>query len=180
MVTMKRSTKLFLFGIGVALGLSTREILKQLNKATQAVGPYVFERLGKDASVGELTAELEAAGKRNLQQLMEKMPTERNYRLLVHLIGIEKWGQRRLRVTLGDPVISDEHDAYCPPFGLSWNELQDIFNQTRLETLDLARFIEEAGVSGTRIFHNEFGKITASHWLNYLRLHANLELWKMN
>ena len=177
---MKRSTKFFLFGLGLGLGVSAREILKRSKEVTQAVGPHVFEWLGKGASIEDLTAELEAAGKRNMQQLMEIIPTERNYRLLNHMIGIEKWGQQRLKVALGEPFELDEHNRYCPPFRLSWNELQDIFSQTRSDTLEIARQIEALEPNETEIFHNDFGEMSVNHWLHYLRLHANIELWKMN
>lgn len=177
---MKRTTKLFLFGLGVGLGLSAREIFKQSDKVTQTVGPTLFDWLTKGSSIEDLAAELEASGKRNLQQLMEKMPTERNYKLLNHLIGIEKWGQRRLRVAVGEPFLLDEYDSYRPARGLSWNELQDIFGQTRKETLELARALEAAGVGDVQVLHNAFGEICVTHWLYYLRLHASTELWKMN
>ncbi len=178
---MKRSTKFFLFGLGLGLGLSARELLKHSKQVTQSTGPVVFEWLGKGVPTADLAAELEASGKRNLQQLMEKMPTKHNYNLLNHLIGIEKWGQQRLKVALGESeFVLDEHDEYRPEFGLSWNELQDVFSQTRLDTLDLAEQISVADCGDRRVLHNDFGEISANHWLFYLRLHANGELWKMN
>ncbi|MFK7805234.1 MAG: hypothetical protein AB8G95_26620 [Anaerolineae bacterium] len=178
---MKRSTKFFLFGLGIGLGLSARELLKHSKQVTQTAGPIVFDWLGKGVPTADLAAELEASGKRNLQQLMEKMPTKHNYNVLNHLIGIEKWGQQRLRVALGDGAfVLDEHDDYRPRFGLSWNELQDVFSQTRIETLELAERIDAAEKGGERVLHNDFGEISANHWLHYLRLHANGELWKMN
>lgn len=178
---MKRSTKVFLFGLGIGLGLSARELLKHSKQVTQSAGPVVFDWLGKGVSTADLAAELEASGKRNLQQLMERMPTKHNYNLLNHLIGIEKWSQRRLQVALGESTfVLDEHDDYRPEFGLSWNELQDVFSQTRTDTLVLAEKIGLADCGDMRVLHNDFGEISANHWLYYLRLHANGELLKMN
>ncbi|MEM9774012.1 MAG: hypothetical protein AAF902_05495 [Chloroflexota bacterium] len=177
---MKRSTKFFFFGLGIGLGLSAREIVKQSAGIIQTVAPMVFDWLGKGTSVPDAAAELEASGKRNMQQLMEKMPTEHNYRKLNHLIGIERWGHRRIKTALGETAVIEEYDSYRPAFGLSWNELQDIYQVTRDETLNLANAIEEKDASDIRVMHNEFGKITAKEWLIYLKLHANAEIWKMN
>lgn len=177
---MKRSTKFFLFGLGVGLGLSAREIVKQSAGIIQTVAPKVFEWLGKGTSVSDAAAELDASGKRNLQQLLEKMPTEHNYRTLNHLIGIERWGHRRIKTALGQPATLEEYDSYRPSFGLSWNELQDIYQTARAETLSLANAIEENGVGDVRVMHNEFGALTTKEWLIYLKLHANAEIWKMN
>ena len=177
---MKRSTKFLFFGIGLGLGLFAREIAKNSKGFTQAVGPHLFEWVSRGASLEDLTAELEAAGKRNLQQLMEKMPTERNYKQLNHMIGIELWGQQRLRVGLGAPFQLDEYDSYRPPFGVSWNELHDIFDQTRQETLDLANRLVESGLADETIWHNDLGELSIKHWLYYLRIHANTEMWRMN
>jgi len=107
------------------------------------------------------------------------MPTERNYKRLNHIIGIERWGQQRLKVALGTPFVMDEYDGYRPPFGLSWNELQDMFNQTRLDTLALANRLNEQGAVQKTVFHNTFGEISTTHWLYYLRVHANSEIWQM-
>lgn len=177
---MKRSTKFLLFGIGLGLGLYGREIFNRSKGITQASGPRVMGWLSRDATTEELIAELEAAGKRSMQQIMEKLPTERNYKLLNHVIGIERWGQQRLRVGLGAPFQLDEYDRYRPPFGISWNELQDLFQQTRQETLALATRLAEQGLAEKTVLHNDFGELTINHWLCYLRIHARNELWKMN
>ena len=177
---MKRSTKFLFFGIGLGLGLFAHEILKRSKGISQAIGPHVLEWAIRGSSLEDLTAELEAAGKRNLQQLMEKMPTERNYKQLNHIIGIERWGQQRLRVALGDPFRTDEYDAYRPPLGLSWNELHDVFDQTRQETLVLANRLIELGALDEKVLHNNLGDLSVKQWLYYLRIHANTEMWRMN
>ena len=177
---MKRSTKFLFFGIGLGLGLFAREIAKNSKRVTQAIGPHALEWVGRGASLEDLTAELEASGNRNLQQLMEKMPTEWNYKQLNHIVGIERWGQQRLRVGLGAPFKGEEYDSYRPPLGVSWNELHDIFDQTRQETLNLTHQLIESGSMDEKILHNDLGDLSVKQWLTYLRIHANTELWRMN
>lgn len=177
---MKRSTKFFYIGLGFGLGLAAREIVKQSDPIIQMAAPIVFNWLGRGTSVTDATAELDASGNRNMQQLLEKMPTKKNYHILNHLIGIEKWGHSKLKIALGEPSNMEEYDNYRPPLGLSWNELQDIFEATRETTKELAGSIEEMETSEIRVMHNQFGELTAKEWLIYLRLHANAEIWKMN
>jgi len=43
------------------------------------------------------------------------------------VIGIERWGQRRLRMLLGEPPVSDEYDSYRPGEDLSMPALRDAF-----------------------------------------------------
>lgn len=97
-------------------------------------------------------------------------------KLLRHVTGIERWGQSRLRVFLGAPFARDEYDAYRPGEELSRDEQRAAFQDTRTETIDLARQIEQAGVPATAtVEHNQFGPLSARGWLRYLEMHASLE-----
>ena len=93
---------------------------------------------------------------------------------------MERWGQSRLRVALGQPLVLDEYDGYRPTMGQSWNELQDAFTATREQTILLAEQFASAELGETTVRHNEFGDLSILQWLVYLRTHANTELWKMN
>lgn len=177
---MKRSGKFFYFGLGIALGFWARDLWKQADGIKHQAGPLVFGWLAKGASLEDLTAELEAGGNRLSQRIMDRLPSEKNYKLLKHVIGIERWGQSRLKAILGDTLVIDEYDRYRPARGLSWNQLQDAFEETRAQTIQLAREITDRGLDETTALHNEFGELSAVHWLVYLRNHADIELWKMN
>jgi hypothetical protein len=94
---------------------------------------------------------------------------------LSHVVGIERWGQRRLQVALGEPLLMDEYDNYRPARDLDWQGLQAEFQATRRETIALAQRLEQAGAEATRVNHNSFGDLSVRGWLYYLGRHADLE-----
>ncbi len=94
----------------------------------------------------------------------------------LHIIGIERWGQQRLRVALGEAFTLDGHQAYKPSPDLSMTELQKTFQETRTQTIALARELERVNVGHTeRVLHNNLGPLTVRGWLRYLGIHADLE-----
>ncbi len=103
-----------------------------------------------------------------------------NLALLRHIVGIERWGQRRLRSALGEPQTSDEMDGYLPPTSVEHGELCALIQQTRAETISIIRTIAEAQIAPTmRLRHNSFGPLTVAGWLRYLAMHAEMESWKL-
>jgi hypothetical protein len=104
---------------------------------------------------------------------------ESNRKLLSHVTGIERWGQSRLRVALGEPLLMDEYDGYRPPREAGWAELQDAFHDTRQQTVALARQLGPAVEAGVHVPHNQFGPLTVRSWLRYLDIHANMEAKKL-
>jgi hypothetical protein len=98
------------------------------------------------------------------------------HELLRHVIGMERWGQRRLRVALGDaPFVRDEHHPYKPPGSLPTDALVGELAATRAETVALARRVDDEGKAEVEVEHNALGPLSAAAWLRYLRLHADLE-----
>jgi hypothetical protein len=91
-----------------------------------------------------------------------------------HIIGMERWGQRRLKTALGEPLVIDEHYPYKPGKGLGTQVLLETFQKTRQETLALVRQLEGSGFQG-KILHNGLGPLTVKGWLQYLNAHADLE-----
>lgn len=103
-----------------------------------------------------------------------------NIEILAHIIGIERWGQRRLRVALGEPLILEEYDFYRPD-EKDWQRLLDTFHNVRQETISLSKSLRMAGVDPMmRIMHNQFGEINLLCWLFYLDVHAFLESARIN
>ncbi|MCJ7624103.1 MAG: hypothetical protein MUO76_11415 [Anaerolineaceae bacterium] len=96
-------------------------------------------------------------------------------RTALHIIGIERWGQRRLRVALGEPFELDEYDEYQPSEDLGWEELIDTFHNARRETAALAKAMGERGDAHIYIRHNQFGDLSVRSWFRYLDMHANIE-----
>lgn len=98
-----------------------------------------------------------------------------NAAVIAHIIGIERWGQRRLRVALGEPLLEDEYNPYRP-VETGVPALRAAFQSTRQETVSLCKSLRMAGVDPrTRIHHNQLGDISLLGWLFYLKVHAAIE-----
>ena len=93
-----------------------------------------------------------------------------------HVTGLERWGTKRLRVVLGEPMIVEEYDHYRPDDLNDMLALSDAFFATRQATLALVQEMIYAAVPPDRkVFHNEMGDITVRAWLYYLENHAYRE-----
>ncbi|BDP40208.1 hypothetical protein DAETH_01770 [Deinococcus aetherius] len=137
----------------------------------------VFERPAARVSYTELGQALERGGNFLAQRAARTADTEANRAVLSHIIGIERWGQNRLRVALGQrEFVRDENHAYRPPADATLRELQDLLSQTRSQTVDLARQLHTVPPpEGTTVEHNDLGPLTSKGWLRYLNQHADLE-----
>lgn len=138
-----------------------------------------LERPAGKLAPAEITDRLELNGKKLERSFATAGDTPANRRLLRHITGIERWGQSRLRVALGNPLTMDEYDDYRPPKDANWIVLQETFQQTRQETVALARQLADANALGVKIPHNQFGPLSGRGWLQYLDTHANWEAKKM-
>lgn len=137
---------------------------------------YLTERPARKATWEQQLANLEAGGAALQARLAAAPDLLRNREMLRHIIGIERWGQSRLRTALGAPLIMDEYDGHRPDEGQSWAALREGFAATRAGTLALARELQAAGIDRARpIPHNQMGSITVGGWLQYLKFHARLE-----
>lgn len=97
-------------------------------------------------------------------------------RIISHVIGIERWGQRRLKVALGETFNDDEYNNYRPPRDATLESLQFAFNDTRAETVDLIRQMQDQAVDpDVKIEHNQYGPLTVRAWLQYLHTHSKFE-----
>ena len=138
-----------------------------------------LERPFKTLSAEQMAQRLELAGRTLERTFAAAKASESNRQLLNHIAGIERWGQSRLRVVLGEPLLMDEYDGYRPPRESSWTELQDAFHSVRQQTVALASQLGPAVEAGLRVPHNQFGSLTVRSWLRYLDMHANLEAKKL-
>jgi hypothetical protein len=92
------------------------------------------------------------------------------------VIGIERWGQQRLRVALGDaPFTPDAYGGYRPDVARGVEALVDELLATRAETVAIGRRLAAEGKAEMVVAHNSIGPLSALGWLRYLRLHADLE-----
>jgi hypothetical protein len=136
----------------------------------------VVERQAQGRSFRELAADLERSGEAIAARLQSAPDTARNREVAVHVIGIERWGQLRLRVPLGEPFVLDSYRPYRPEEDASMEELRSAFDATRRETLTLARRLEANGTDpDIRVRHNDLGEVTLRGWLTYLNGHGERE-----
>jgi hypothetical protein len=140
----------------------------------------LLEGPGRKMSLAQHAERFERSGQDILKRAQSAAPTPANRETLAHITGLERWGQRRLRSFLGQPPAADEYDGYRPGVNLEWTALQAEFAATRQATVDLARELDARQVRpDARVDHNQFGGLTATGWLQYLRQHAGLESKKI-
>ena len=146
---------------------------------TGAVSGFILERPLKNKDIAEIAQELDLAGGRLKHTFAAAKDNPDNRRLLSHIVGMERWGQSRLRVALGEPLTLDAYDGYRPPRETAWPALQAAFSETRQQTLALVQQLGQADVANIKVPHNQFGPLSVRSWLRYLNLHANLEAKKL-
>ncbi|MEZ4606834.1 MAG: DinB family protein [Deinococcales bacterium] len=140
----------------------------------QAVAWLAFERPAQWRSYGDMDFLLRGSSQTISQRLDNAADSEVNRKKLRHIIGIERWGQQRLRVLLGDNFQADEHYSYKPAENTSWQDLKETFIQTRQASLELVNQLRELN-SNVKVPHNQLGPLSAKGWLRYLNLHATIE-----
>jgi hypothetical protein len=141
---------------------------------TGIIVTVVIERPAKRLGFTKLTQNLSDSGEALHRDLERIEGTDKNLEQLRHIIAIERWGQRRLKVALGEPFLQDENHAYKPATDTSWNILKEMFTATRAETLTLTESLKTTDITLT-VPHNQFGLLSVLGWLRYLETHAKLE-----
>jgi hypothetical protein len=134
----------------------------------------ITERQAAGKSTADLLSGLEESAGEITQRLATAADTPGNREVAAHVIGIERWGDRRLRVALGEPMVSDEYDDYRPSLDTDMAAMAELFAQTRAETVALAHRAAALPESATAP-HNDMGDISVGAWLIYLRDHADRE-----
>ncbi len=135
----------------------------------------VLEGPSCQRSYAELGRQLDRAGTRLDARLAQADDTESNREWARHIIGIERWGQARLRALSGkDEVVSGGHRPYRPDAELSLPQLRELASLTRAQTSQLARQFETTPPQ-EKVDHDGLGPLSARAWLRYLNLHADLE-----
>lgn len=139
-------------------------------------GGLFFEKPANKKSYGELVQNLETNGTAIGEKTNGLMDGEFVRETMIHIIGIERWAQKRLKVFLGDAFIDEEYDKYRPDAAISIEDLRKIFLAERNETVKLAREIDARRIPDeTKVNHNMFQDFSAKAWLHYLAGHAAQE-----
>jgi hypothetical protein len=139
-----------------------------------------FELPGRRRLLATYAPRLERAGETVLSRIAAVPHTEFNHRVVTHIIGIERWGQQRLKVALGEPLLDDEYTGYRPPKDAPWDGLSEQFLATRRATVELVDALVEADADPQQLIpHNGYGPLTVRGWLQYLITHADFESKKL-
>jgi hypothetical protein len=147
--------------------------LKQ--SVSMLAGRLMFEKPAQKLSLAEHASGLRRSGDELVARLAAARGGPRQEAKLRHVIGIERWGQARLRVLLGEPFVAGGHRPYLPAEGASWEQLVSDFTAMRAETVAIAERLA-AAKPARAVNHNQFGELSAAGWLRYLHGHAVREL----
>lgn len=140
------------------------------------LGYFLLERPGQKWTMSAWGEKLAASGEQIERRLDKTGDSERNRQVLSHIVGIELWGQSRLRVGLGEPFKEEEYDNYRPSRSRTWEQLKAEFRLARKKSVALAEALDDNMADQfMKVQHNRYGLITLGAWLRYLNIHANLE-----
>jgi hypothetical protein len=150
--------------------------MKPLNTLMNWGARLILERPVRKLALPDLAAQLEETGKQIAGHVGQCIDSPANRHKLCHIIGIERWGQRRLRVALGEPFLPEEYKHYRPDEQRPWTELKAEWETTRRATLTIVNDLIQAKLPFTiKIPHNQLGPLSLNAWLRYLDVHASME-----
>lgn len=137
---------------------------------------FVLERPARVRGFKEFEDMFVHTGRELADQYATAQDTDDTRRIISHVIGIERWGQQRLKVAFGETFNAEEYTNYRPPREATLESLQFDFNDTRAATIDLIRRMQEQAVDpDVSIEHNQYGPLTVRGWLQYLYTHSKSE-----
>ncbi|MCE2849904.1 MAG: DinB family protein [Roseiflexaceae bacterium] len=143
------------------------------------IAGLVFERPVRTLSTEQLRLRLSNSGNMVVAAMRAAGDTSTHQGVATHIIGIERWGQARLRELLTRTHTSEEYDRYRPAVA-SMTHLAELMASTRAETIAVFDQLCAAGIATTQVtHHNMFGAMTLAGWLQYLAAHASLESRKL-
>jgi hypothetical protein len=144
------------------------------------VAPLFIENPAQKQSFAQLMAKLEKSQDEITNRIngVKSQNLEKHRATLRHIIGIERWGTERLKVALGEAFKPDGQKDYHPNPDRDLSSLLEDFNNTRLETLRVAKLVEQQN-QNAKIEHNGFGPLSVKGWLGYLNIHASMESQKL-
>ncbi len=170
---MKFRKRYVLFtGLGFALAWWLRGKTK-----FEVAGQIFVEIPAKFKPLEQHIKALERSGTALSKHLETVSDTPDNHKVLAHIITLERWGTQRVRVLLGEAFVRDTSSDFAPAPDMSWDDLRQVYADTRQELLEVAQALEALGsrARGFQVEHNQFGPISGAGWLSYLNTHAFLE-----
>ena len=91
-----------------------------------AVKWWMLERPMRGKTGEQIAEILDKSGRKIWEQMQSVPESETNHRIITHVIGIERWSQRRIRVAEGEPFNDEEYTTYRPPRDTPCNRLKMI------------------------------------------------------
>jgi hypothetical protein len=148
--------------------------------ALKLIVPLFVENPAQKQSFEQLTLRLEQSQTviANRINAVKTQNLEKHRATLRHIIGIERWGTERMKVALGEAFKSDGQKDYHPDSNSDFSALLEDFNNTRLETLRIAKLVGQQNPS-LKVLHNNLGELSMKGWLQYLNIHAEIESRKL-
>ncbi len=144
---------------------------------TQLVAHFFLEQPAKNAGLEKMQHTLRQNAEKILARMQNSQDNASNTKIAHHIITIERWGQNRLRVALGEKnFLPDQSKDYAPDNKFDLKELAALFISTRQETLALAAQVSS---HTPKVPHNQLGPLSAAAWLRYLNLHSDMESKKI-
>ncbi len=140
----------------------------------------LLERPVSDKSVTDMTNDLAQSGSKVQERITQTRQTQANHNVITHIIGIERWAQERLKAaqTPAEAPPRDEYDPYRPAKDTPWDELPVLFADTRDMTIQLVQQLDQTAFERD-VPHNQLGALSVRAWIQYLRVHADLESRKI-
>ena len=137
----------------------------------------LLERPSRKKSYTDYATIFETKGSAIQDKVNGAANSEKNRKILSHIIGIARWGQSRVRVALGDPFVDEDYmDRHRPSKETGWSELKTQFAETRAASVALAKELSAENVStDTTVRHNDLGEVSVRGWLHYMQFHASTE-----
>jgi hypothetical protein len=136
----------------------------------------LIENIAKGTTAEQLSQRLQSDGTALTEQFGKAADTIANRKQIGHIIGIERWGQSRIRTLLGSPLRLDEYDGYRPDPAADMASIRAEWAHTRAATLELINQLTQAGIDfGAKAEHNDFGPMSVRGWLTYLNIHSIME-----
>ena len=133
----------------------------------------LFERNTKGKSYADNKRQLEESATLVQSMIDEASDNEKSRQELLHIIGMERWMQSRMKVVLGEPFTQEEYDGYRPPEDAGWQDLKQAFIQTRHDSYDICDALATKNVDGSQtVTHNQLGELSIRAWMEYMLIHS--------
>lgn len=143
------------------------------------VAHLVFERPAQSLTSAHMQQRLTTGGDAVVAAMRHTSDTPAHQAIATHIIGIERWGQARLRDALTHTSTVEAYDHYRPA-SAPMAQLAALMHATRADTCALAvQLADPANNAAHTAQHNTFGALSIAGWLQYLHRHSIMESRKL-